>query len=118
MVKIEIQDEANGVTYVKLEGKLDVDSELFLKKKMNALIEKNKYKLIFDFKDVTYINSFGLGVLTNLWRVVKRKNGNLKLINLQPKILRLFQLTWLTKIFEIYDSKEEALKSFENQANS
>ncbi len=116
MVKIKITEKEFFV-YVKLEGKLDIDSELYFKKKMNDLMEKGYHQLIFDMKDVTYINSFGLGVLTNVWRKVKVQQGVLRLVCLSPKIKRLFQLTWLTKVFELFETLEEAENFFieENQ---
>ncbi|MCK5686067.1 STAS domain-containing protein [bacterium] len=116
MVKIKISEKEFFV-YVKLEGKLDIDSELYFKKKMTALMEKGYHQLIFDMEEVTYINSFGLGVLTNVWRKVKAQQGALRLVCLSPKIKRLFQLTWLTKVFELFETLEEAENLFieENQ---
>lgn len=114
MVKIKIT-ENEAYVFVKLEGKLDIDSELYFKKKMADLMERGYNRLIFDMKEVTYINSFGLGVLTNVWRKVKAQHGALKLVSLSPKIKRLFQLTWLTKVFELYETLEEAENSFDEE---
>lgn len=115
MVKINII-EKNSYVLVSLDGKLDIDSELYFKKKMTDITDEKGYiNLLFDMGKVTYINSFGLGVLTNVWRKVKAQNGTLKLAKLSPKIKRLFQLTWLTKVFELYESIEDAENSFEKE---
>ena len=111
MLKITFEEKDEYVI-VHLKGKLDLGSELYFKKKMEYLLERQWYNLIFNMENVEYINSFGLGVLTNVWRRVKNENGILKLASLPDKIKRLFQLTWLTKVFDIYETVEEAEKDF------
>jgi len=95
---------------VKPQGKLDLLTELTLKKTLESLLLKKQFNIIVDFSKVTYINSYGLGVLTSVWREVKKANGRLILVNMNPKIKKIFQLTWLSKVFEIFDKFEEIEK--------
>ena len=62
--------------------------------------------------DVPYVDSAGLGEIVRCYTTVSRKGGKLKLINLTKKIQDLLAITKLLTVFEVYDSEEEATKSF------
>ncbi|HPW58718.1 MAG TPA: STAS domain-containing protein, partial [Candidatus Rifleibacterium sp.] len=83
-----------------------------LKDKMEAIVNEGKNRLVMDFSDVSYLNSMGLGVIAGTLKRVKKENGDLKLLNLSPAVRELLELTRLTKVFEIFDSEESAIKSF------
>ncbi len=64
-------------------------------------IESGKINFIFDMKDVTSINSSGLGILISVLNKVKASNGIMRLENLSDKIKQIFVITRLNLIFEI-----------------
>ena len=68
--------------------------------------------LIIDFSSVPYVDSAGLGEIVRCYTTVSRKGGKLKLINLTKKIQDLLAITKLLTVFEVYDSEEEAIRSF------
>lgn len=68
--------------------------------------------VLMNLESVEYLSSAGLGNLVGLLKKARRVNGHFKLCCLQEAIHELFEVMRLTKIFEIFDSEEAALKSF------
>lgn len=78
----------------------------------DALNNGTKYGLI-DIADVRYINSSGIGVLITILTKFRNKGGELYLIKPSEHVKKLLIITKLQAIFNIVDSKEEALGKIE-----
>ena len=100
----------DGLTVVTVTGEIDVYSAPALREKFIGLVEQGKYGLIVDLERVQFLDSTGLGVLIGGLRRVRARDGFLDLVCTQPRMLRIFQMTGLSKIFAIYSSVEEALR--------
>jgi anti-sigma B factor antagonist len=100
----------DGLTVVTVMGEIDVYSAPALREKFISLVEQGKYFLIVDLERVQFLDSTGLGVLIGGLRRVRARDGFLDLVCTQPRMLRIFQITGLSKIFDIYNSVEEALR--------
>jgi anti-sigma B factor antagonist len=111
-IKIDVRTKGNDVTLIVLRGEIGTETVNHFKDKIDQIVADGKTKLVMDFQEVNYLNSMGLGVVAATLKKVKKSKGDLKLINLSPAVQELFELTRLTKVFEIFDSEEEAVKSF------
>jgi anti-sigma B factor antagonist len=100
----------DGLTVVTVTGEIDVYSAPALREKLVALIERGQVFLIVDLERVRFLDSTGLGVLIGGLRRVRARDGFLDLVCTQPRMLRIFQITGLTKIFTIFNSVEDALQ--------
>lgn len=109
-MKTETNQLENGYLLVKIIGEVDVYTSIDLKKELSKLIDADKNKLIIDLLKVNYMDSSGLGVLVALLKQIKKKGGTLKLVNLPVSVKKIFDLTRLTKFFDIYETLEEATK--------
>lgn len=69
-------------------------------------------KIVVDLKNVTWMNSSGLGMLVSGLTTMRSSDGDLKLANVSERVRRPLQITRLENVFEIYQSVEEAIKSF------
>lgn len=107
----------DGLTVITVTGEIDVYSAPALREKFISLVEQGKYFLIVDLERVQFLDSTGLGVLIGGLRRVRARDGFLDLVCTQPRMLRIFQLTGLTKIFTIFNSVEEALRRHRPDAN-
>lgn len=94
-------------TVVKLKGEVDIYTAPSLRETIVDSVEKGKYKIAVDLDDVDFLDSTGLGVLVGGLKRVKQHDGELGIICNQEKILRIFKITGLTKIFKMYTSAEE-----------
>ena len=80
---------------------------------LNVLIdERNNPKLLLDFGSVDHLSSAALGMLINANKRVKEKNGQLRLANIKPQILEVFEITKLNKLFKILGSRDDGLASY------
>jgi len=68
-------------------------------------------KLLLSFQNVEHLSSAALGMLITLNKHVGEQRGTLKLSNIAPQIYEVFKITRLNKLFDIYNTKEEALES-------
>lgn len=100
----------NGELLVKIEGEVDVYTSIDLKKEMTKLVESDQKRIIIDLESVNYMDSSGLGVLVALLKELKKVGGELKLISLPVSVKKIFDLTRLTKFFNIYNNLEDAMK--------
>lgn len=67
-------------------------------------------KVIIDFSNVDYVDSAGLGSLVSILKHVKTENKEMKLISLKPNLKKVFELTKLDMVFDMFDDLDSALK--------
>lgn len=79
-----------------------VDEVAIFRAKVNKLIEEGNVNFIFDFNQCDFIDSTGLGVLVSIYKKCAEKNGSIKLRSLNQDVEKLFKLTRLDRVFEIY----------------
>ncbi len=100
------------ITVVDVEGQLIVGNRQELKQKVLDELEAGERKFMIDFSNTGYIDSSGLGVLVSLSKKIREQGGELRLANLNEDLRTLFELTKLDTLFNIADSRDEALSSF------
>ncbi len=69
-------------------------------------------KILICFEKVQHLSSAALGALITINNKVKARGGQLRLSNIDPQIYEVFVITKLNKLFQIFDTREEATKSF------
>jgi anti-sigma B factor antagonist len=105
----------DGVTVaVPTDAKiLDEEQIQSLEKTFMSLIEQNTgIRLLIDFSGVQFLTSSVLGLLIRLSRRVFQSEGRLRLCAIDSKILEIFKITRLDKVFEIYQDRQQALEGF------
>ena len=75
--------------------------------------ELGRRKILLNFGNVDFMSSAALGKLITLDRKVKAAKGRLKLSNIRPEILEVFQITKLNKVFDIRTDEAEAIAAFQ-----
>ena len=78
-----------------------------------SLVEQdNRKSVLLNFDGVEFLSSAALGKLITLDRKVKTHKGRLKMSNIRPEILEVFQITKLNKVFDIRKEEAEAIAAF------
>jgi anti-sigma B factor antagonist len=108
-LKAETRQVRDGVAVIALSGEVDVYTSPRLKQEMVDLLNKGTVKLVVDLSDVKYLDSTGLGVLIGGLKRARERDGDLRLVCDNLRILRIFEITGLTKIFDIHRTEAEAL---------
>jgi len=111
---MDISSRVRGdVVVLDISGEIDLYNAPEIKDIVNKLIEQKKYNVVINLKEVTYIDSSGIGALISSLSNLKKYQGGLKIINVFAAVKKVFELTKLTSFFDIYDSEEEAAKAFQ-----
>ena len=97
-MNINIEKE-NGVTLVKIEGRLDTTTAPELEKAINNEGEALK-SLVLDFKGVDYISSAGLRVLLTAQKKMNVQ-GSMELTNVSEAVMDIFEMTGFADILVI-----------------
>lgn len=100
---------ANDTTCVlDIEGEVDVYTAPQLKQDIVQIAESGVKHLIINLSKVEYLDSTGLGVLIGGLKRLRENDGNLALVGPGMRILRIFEITGLDKIFDIYETEAQA----------
>ena len=80
---------------------------------IGQLVETNDQpKVLISFLNVDHLSSAALGTLITINNKIRVKDGQLRLADIDPQIYEVFVITKLNKLFQIYDSADQALASF------
>jgi len=101
--------EQGGRTVVEVGGEIDVYTAPVLRERLNDLVGEGHHHLVVDMERVDFLDSTGLGVLVGGLKRVRSNDGSLHLVCTQEKILKVFRITGLTKVFPIHDTVSDAV---------
>lgn len=106
-----VQSGKIGVIEVKgsLVGGEETDE---LRNAVADYVEQGTKKLVIDLSKVTYLNSTAIGVLVSAHTTFSKNKGHVKLCGINKNINNIFVITKLALVFDVYDSRNEAIKSF------
>lgn len=94
---------------------LDARETRDFKEKMMELITQNAASsVVVDMQGLQFIDSSGLGAFLSILKILHMEGGELKLSNLNKSIRTIFELVSMHKVFEIYNSTEDAVLSFKS----
>ena len=98
---------------VQVDGELDLETSPVFREKVESKL--NQYEmikhLILDLKQVNFIDSSGLGAILGRFKRLSQQGGRVSAVNVSPQVRRIFELSGLLKIMEIYNDRQQALKS-------
>jgi len=101
--------EVDGTTIVAVGGEIDVYTAPKLRDKITELVAGGVFTIVIDMESVEFLDSTGLGVLVGGLKKVRANDGSLELICTQDRLLKIFRITGLAKVFVIHDSADGAL---------
>jgi anti-sigma B factor antagonist len=102
----------NDITILNINEDLMSDNVDELRKILNKLFDEENYKMILNFEKVEFLSSQVLGAIAVILKKLREKKGDLKLLKLNKRVLRIFEVTRLTKIINIFDEENECIESF------
>jgi anti-sigma B factor antagonist len=124
-VRLDTIGPADDCAVLQVTGEVDVYTAPMLRERIRELAAKGAVHLIVDLGQVDFLDSTGLGVLVGGLKRLREDGGSLALVIKTPRILRVFQITGLTKAFAVWPSVTDAItadpywhKTAEAQAGS
>lgn len=100
--------ERNGFSVLAVSGEVDVATVPRLREQLHGLVAQGSNKIVVNLDAVDFLDSTGLGVLVGALKRVRSNDGDLSLVCTQPRIRKVFEVTGLTKVFDLYDTVEAA----------
>jgi anti-sigma B factor antagonist len=106
-----LQSGKVGIIEVKgsLVGGEETDE---LRSAVADFVEQGTKKLIIDLSKVTYLNSTAIGILVQAHTTFSRNKGHVTLCGINKSINNIFVITKLTLVFDVAETREEAVKAF------
>ena len=105
----------NGISIFSFKGKIVSDEHLvLLQKEITALNEPDAMNLIFDFGQLTHINSSGINFIIRSLTRSRIINRDLVLSSISGNVKTIFEIAKITEIFSIYATISEAINHFKN----
>jgi anti-sigma B factor antagonist len=105
--------QRDGVTILDLKGKITIGTgDIALRNAVQDAINSGAKNVVINMADVSTIDSSGVGELVSAYTTATNRGARLKLANLPAKISDVLTITQLITVFDVYDSEDEAVRSF------
>jgi len=131
MLKYNIR-QSGDVTLIDLEGPITLGEALahgleggtpgprpvVLGEIIRQLLRQGRCKILLNLKDVTYIDSTGIGELVGAFTSVRRYGGQLRLLNPLVRVVDVLRLTSLDHLFPVETDEGAAIQSFSKSVAS
>ena len=93
-----------------IAGNLNMNNVKLVKKVFDNEVEKGAKNVAIDMKNLTYIDSSGIGSFIGLMSKLREVNGQVYLVNMSPDIEKIFSMTKLLAFFKVYKSMDDFLR--------
>lgn len=112
-LKVKIEEK---IPVLEIAGEIDHFVAPKLQRQIDELIDVGNSKLVFDFSNVNYLDSGGIGVLFNAMQQLTPRQGQIGIVCSDPNVIRILELVGLfdkrTRVF-LFSHKAKALKGLE-----
>ena len=104
--------EENGIVIVAVEGDIDAATAPQLRERFDELLAEGEHSYVIDMAGVEFMDSSGLAALVRLFKRVRIGEGDVRLCGVRSEVLKIFELTRLNRVFDIFETRAEAVESF------
>jgi anti-sigma B factor antagonist len=104
--------ERDAVNILELKGYLDAHTAPKLEEAFQNLLRSERYNIVVNCRDLSYISSAGLGVFMAFIEDIRKNRGDIKLTNMTPKVYNVFDLLGFPLLYEILKDEQEAIRKF------
>jgi anti-sigma B factor antagonist len=96
---------------LRVTGEIDVYTAPLLRERMIHLVDDGARHIIADLREVTFLDSTGLGVLVGSLKRLRSHQGSLRVVINADRILRIFRITGLVNVFALHPTAQEAVSA-------
>ena len=99
-LQVELLEE-NSVQRFKIVGEIDAFTAPKLRERLAPAEKLKEMQAELDLSEVEYVDSTGLGVFVGFYKAVKANGGHVKIMGVNPRLKRLFEITGLSEVMDI-----------------
>ena len=114
-LKIETR-QADGVTIMSCHGRIVFGEEAAALRENLKQVLSSTRQVVLNLAGVNYIDSGGLGTLVGVYSSARAAGAEIKLTGLGQRLRDVLQITKLVTVFEVYDTEQEAIATFQRGA--
>ena len=112
-------NQSGGVSILRFRGKAELtQSARELDQLRREVLEQTDSRVIIDLSHVTKIDSAGLGQLMGCYSHLVRNAGSMKIVNAQPEICRLLDMTGISMLLPNFSNEQDAVSSFSGTSSA
>ena len=89
-----------------------MDEDTSCTEHIDLLVREGRIRILLNLRDVTYIDSAGVGALIAKYVSLRRRGGDLRLLSLSDRVRRVITIAHLLEVFDTFESEELAVRSF------
>lgn len=105
----------DNILVISADGGLNHATAQQFVQDVERMVDSGLRKIIVDCKQLTYISSYGLGVLLQLHRRLKKHDGDVKICSVGGAMMKVMRVTRLDRVFDIYEDIDQAEAAFAHQ---
>ena len=115
-IKISVSESSRDdtISAVRVDGVIDTLTATQLEEVLDKLIKRGRFGIILDLAGVDYISSAGWGIFISRIKEIRDNEGDIKLANMVPNVLEIYELLEFDNILSTYDSVNAARAAFGN----
>ena len=112
LMEFYYQDLDEKVLILSADGGLNADTAEDFIRQLESLIDIGVTRMIVDCTKLSYISSYGIGVLVRLHNKLAKKGGDVKVAAPQSTVLQALNMMRMGKVFSIYPDVDQARLAF------
>jgi len=101
------------VIIVVIHGEVDTTTVGDLHAVFDDLVMRGEQNYVIDLSGVTFMDSSGLAALARLYKRIRIGQGDVRLCGLRGEMRRIIELTRFDRVFDIFEDRAAALRSYE-----
>jgi anti-anti-sigma factor len=106
---------SDSIVVVSVTGDLDLWNAPALEQRLRRCLDEGQCWIVVDLTHAAFLDSSGLGALTNSMRRIQRKGGRLVVINTNEQMRRVFELTGLVRVLNVVPDRARAMAFIDEQ---
>ena len=117
MFDLSIEETESGILVLRVDGRLDADSNEYFFECVHSQIEDGNQRIVINCEGLGYISSIGVGTLVRIRSRLVKLGGQICLSNVQSMVLDMFRLISMDRLLGIYPTEQEAIQAIESADN-
>ncbi len=115
-IKISVSESGadDAVSIIRVDGVIDTLTATQLEEVLDRLLKRGRFQLVFDLAGVDYISSAGWGIFISRIKEIRQGNGDIKLANMVPNVLEVYELLEFDSILSAHESINGARLAFDS----
>lgn len=108
-IEVKLERPSEDAVTVSVQGDMDMSSSTKVHDVLTPLFKDSNKTIIMDLSGVSYMDSSGIATLVEGLQWSHSSQNKFRLASLTPGVKNVFEIAHLLTVFEVFDTKEEAL---------